>query len=119
MNRQGSLPELVGSPQPALASARRCISNYTSDEGYPDVQLLKNSKVLATSECRTSLSSTQRGGLIHVSAMTPERGLLQYVLGYAKLNDSTWISYLASSADADEVGVLKAIFTSLVVNPIR
>jgi hypothetical protein len=92
---------------------------YGSDEGFPNVRLLKDSKVVTVNECTATLNSSQPVSIIRASVVTPGRGALIYVIGYAKVNDALWVSFLGSSPKSSDEGVLTEMVKSLAVSSVK
>jgi hypothetical protein len=92
---------------------------YGSDEGYPNVRLLKDSKVVAVDECTSTLVSSQPVSIIRASVVTPDRGALTYVIGYARLSDALWVSFLGSSSKPLDKGVMVEMVKSLAVTGVK
>ncbi|MDP9202334.1 MAG: hypothetical protein M3P26_10455 [Gemmatimonadota bacterium] len=92
---------------------------YGSDEGYPNVRLLRDSKVVAVDECTSTLVSSQPVSIIRASVVTPDRGALTYVIGYAKVSDALWVSFLGSSSNPLDKGVMVEMVKSLAVTGVK
>jgi len=107
--------KIVGRSELPSASQPRAYVSFSSEEGYPNVALQRGSEVVSEAECVDALSSAQAAHIIRATAKTPDRGMLSYVLGYGKVSDTLWVTYLASSSDAADVDDLVELFRSLAV----
>lgn len=111
----------ISAQEPGLSAEKQTQASveFGSVAGFPTVRLQKDSRVLSTLECRTMLAASRPGSEISASATTPDRGSITYVLGYAQVNDSVWVSYLSSTTKAADVPLLRALFQSIAVSPTQ
>ncbi|MCY7379919.1 MAG: hypothetical protein LH467_11370 [Gemmatimonadaceae bacterium] len=110
--RLSARPDLRADQQP------QAYVSLGSEEGFPKVLLMKDTKVISLVECRTVLASSHPSNLIRATVVTPDRGPLTYVLGYAKLSDSLWVSFLSSSSNSSDAADLSAIFRSIAIRGV-
>ena len=89
---------------------------YGSVEGYPDIRLIKGSKVTAVSECRVNVSSTRPTNVIRATVDSPDRGQRIYVLGYTQVGPDLWVSFYGSSANPKDEQLLTDILRSVAVS---
>lgn len=109
------IARLADSSNGPIEKRTQAYVSYGSQEGFPDVLLMKGSKVSSVSECRTVLSSGQPAYLLEALVETAERGVLRYVLGYAQLGEERWVSMIGSSASASGVAELNEIFRGIAL----
>lgn len=96
----------------SAAQEAQAYVSIESVEGYPVILLTKESKVENVVECKFELTSGETASLVQATAVTPERGVLTYVLGYVRIG-SRWVHFVASSSRLEDREALSAMFASV------
>jgi hypothetical protein len=92
---------------------------YGSEEGFPRVLLTKDSRVVSLAECHALIASSQTVSIIQATVVTPERGPMTYVVGYAQVRDNRWVTVLGSSADPADAASLTGLIRSISIAKAR
>jgi hypothetical protein len=106
-------------PMPSRNQTSDAVLIVGPDEGFPDVVLSKGSRALSVDECRATLATGESAAIVHATALSPDRGIVHYSLGYAAIAKGKWISFLGTAENADDIAAMSLVFRSLAVTAVR